>query len=154
MSALPCTEVAALFVSRAPPPPPRMPAFCFLHFAPLQNELCKAAPWEGIGMAHLIKELLEINAALLGAPVGVWRRLHVQYTCLWCCACEMWIFIRVCACLCPRLFGSVSVCVSVCVCVCLCVCASFLPSLLFALHPCMYACVVLLPVSLSAQRSL
>lgn len=50
---------------------PHMLAFCFLHFAPLLNELCKVAPWEGIGIAHLIKELLEINAALLGAPVGV-----------------------------------------------------------------------------------
>lgn len=56
--------------------------FLFLKFAPLQNELCKVAPWEGIGMAHLIKELLEINAALLGASVDVWRRLHALYMCL------------------------------------------------------------------------
>lgn len=38
-----------------------------------KNELCKVAPWEGIGIAHLIKELQEINAALLGAPVRATR---------------------------------------------------------------------------------
>lgn len=74
MSALPCAEVAALFGSCSP-----HAGFLFLHFALLQNELCKVAPWEGIEMAHLIKELLEINAALLGAPVSVWRHLPVQY---------------------------------------------------------------------------
>lgn len=75
MSALPCTEVSVLFVSCSP-----HAGFLFLHFALLQNELCKVAPWEGIGMAHLIKELLEINAPLLGAaPVSVCRHMHVQY---------------------------------------------------------------------------
>lgn len=82
MSALPCTEVSALFVSCSP-----HAGFLFLHFALLQNELCKVAPWEGIGIAHLIKELLEINAPLLGAPVGVYRRIHVQYMCLCRCVC-------------------------------------------------------------------
>jgi len=80
MSALPCTELSALFVLCS-----LHAGFLFLHFAFLQNELCKVAPWEGIGIAHLIKELLEINAALLGAPVDVHRRVHVQYMCLFCC---------------------------------------------------------------------
>lgn len=83
MSVLPCAEVAALFPSCFP-----HASFLFLHFAPLQNELCKVAPWEGIGIAHLIKELLEINAALLGAPIGVYRRMHVQYLCLCWHVCE------------------------------------------------------------------
>lgn len=52
--------------------------FLFLHFCPLQNELCKVAPWEGVGIAHLIKELLEINAPLLGAPVGALMRVRLQ----------------------------------------------------------------------------
>lgn len=55
-----------LFVSRS-----LHAGFLFLHFTLLQNELCKVAPWEGIGIAHLIKELLEINAPLLGVPVVV-----------------------------------------------------------------------------------
>ena len=81
---LPGTEVSALFVScylRA--------GFLFLHFALLQNELCKVAPWEGIGIAHLIKELREINAPLLGVPVSVYRRMHAQYMCLCWCVHEM-----------------------------------------------------------------
>lgn len=61
-----------------------MTAFLFLHFALLQNELCKVAPWEGVGIAHLIKEPVEINAPLLGAPAGALRRMHVQYAGVFC----------------------------------------------------------------------
>lgn len=46
-----------------------MLAFCFYILLLSKNELCKVAPWEGIGIAHLIKELQEINAPLL-------RRAH------------------------------------------------------------------------------
>lgn len=130
MSALPCTEVSALFVSCSP-----HAGFLFLHFALLQNELCKVAPWEGIGMAHLIKELLEINAGLLGVPVGVQRRMHVHVPLLVCGRCE-YSYSTVCVCVYPCLFGSVY--------------ASFIPSLLSALRLCMCACVILLPVCLAA----
>lgn len=75
-----------------------------------------------------------------------WVRLSVctgacmYSTCASFAVCEMWIFMRVRVCVCARVSLGV----------CLCAYASSIHSLLFALHLCMYACVVLLPVCLSA----
>jgi len=98
-----------------------MPAFCFYISAPLQkNELCKVAPWEGIGIAHLIKELLEINAALLGAPAHTDTHTDTHT--------HTRIPVGVCA-GCEYLCASVCVCAQVSLGVRLRGCASSIPSL-------------------------
>lgn len=61
-------------------------------------------------MAHLIKELLEINAGLLGVPVGVQRRMHVHVPLLVCGRRE-YSYSTVCVCVCNRV--SLGVCTRV-----------------------------------------